>query len=236
MNAIKKRRVVITGMGAVTPVGNSMQDTWNGVIEGKVVADKVKKFDASEFPTKFAYEVSDFELDKSLIDDKDLSFLNLAGEYGVNAATEAVKQAGIDTAKIDSDRLSICVGVGMFSPSFDWYSEVMLEEKWQDPSLKKHIQYWPNPFSEVLAKMIGAQGGVTTIHTACASSGQSLGEAFEQIAYGDADVVLTGGTDSMINRWFQPGLIDTRDIIYFLSVITLCLSLNTLILNSRKAN
>jgi 3-oxoacyl-(acyl-carrier-protein) synthase len=205
MSGMKKRRVAITGMGAVTPVGNSLQETWNGIIEGKRVADPTKKFDASKFPTKFCYEVSGFELDRSLIDPEDEKFLNLAGEYGVNAASEALNQAGLIGSNVDRDRMSVCLGVGMFSPSFDWYSKVMLPEKWEDPSLKEHIMFWPNPFSEVVAKMSGAQGGVTTIHTACASSGQSLGEAYELIAYGDSDVCITGGTDSMINPFHTAG-------------------------------
>ncbi len=200
-----KRRVVITGMGAVTPLGLNMQDTWEGILTRKVTAAAVSKFDASGFPTKFAYEVKGFSLDERLLPEASRRLLNAAAEYGVNAATEAIYDAGLVDAKADPDRFGVCLGVGMFCPDFDWYCRVMLEGNFDDPALKTHFKYWPNMLTTVVAGMVGARGGSTTIHTACASSGQSLGEAFEMIAHGDLDVVLTGGADSMINPFHMAG-------------------------------
>lgn len=200
-----KRRVAITGIGAVTPIGNTIEATWNGLLENRVQADKVKSYDASTMPTKFGYEVSEFELNKKYLKDEDLQRLNLAGQFGINAAVEALEQSGILDADIDRHRIGTCLGVGMFSPSTKWYDEVMLEENFEDPRLKEHIKYWPNFLTSVISRIANAKGAATTIHTACASSGQSLGEAYEMVAYGDADVVITGGADSMINPYHMAG-------------------------------
>jgi beta-ketoacyl-acyl-carrier-protein synthase II len=200
-----KRRVVVTGIGAVTPLGHTMANTWSGIVEGVSVGAPVKRFDASEFPTKIAYEVADFKFRKDLVSAAEAELLNEAGTYGVTAAAEALEEAGLAAAKIDGERIGVCLGVGMCSPDFDWYERVFLEKKFQDPSLRRHLRFFPDQVSAVVARLAGARGGVTTIHTACASSGQSLGEAFEQVAYGDVDVAVTGGTDSMISPYYIAG-------------------------------
>jgi 3-oxoacyl-(acyl-carrier-protein) synthase len=164
----------------------------------------VTRFDASEFPTKVAYEVPGFELDRELVTEKELGFLNRAAHYGVTAAHEAILHSGLDP-KAGGERTAVCLGVGMVSPDFDWYDDVFIPKKFMDKSIKRHIRFFPDQLSAVAARMLGAKGGVTTVHTACASSGQSLGEAYEMVAYGDADVVLTGGADCMINPYYFAG-------------------------------
>lgn len=201
----KKRRVVITGMGAVSPLGNSMDATWNGVMEGVSVAAPVKKFDASSFPTKIAYETENFKFNREFVIPEDDRFLNLAAQYGINAATEAIHQSQIMKSEIDPYRTGLCLGVGMFSPDFDWFDQIMLEEKYSAPEIRDHIRYWPNSLASVLGRIVDSRGGATTVHTACASSGQSIGEAFEQVAYGQLDVCLTGGADTMINPFHMAG-------------------------------
>jgi 3-oxoacyl-[acyl-carrier-protein] synthase II len=201
----QKRRVVVTGMGAVSPLGLTMSDTWNGIIEGISKAAPVKKFDASSFATKIAYEVEDFQLNDNLLFPEDMRFLNLAAQYGINAGVEAMVQSGIFSAGLDPYRVGLCLGVGMFSPDYQWFDRIMLEQKYDDPAVRDHLRYWPNSLASVLGRITDARGGATTIHTACASSGQSLGEAFEQIAYGQLDVCLTGGADSMINPFHMAG-------------------------------
>jgi len=202
---VSKRRVVVTGMGAVTPLGNTMDATWSGVIEGMSVARRVTRFDASEMPTKIAYEIDGFNLNKELLIPEDLPLLNEAAAYGVNAATEAATQAGLVGADIDSLRFGISVGVGMFSPGYDWFDRIMLNNNFDHPDIKNHARFWPHALASVLGRALKARGGTITVHTACASSGQSLGEAYESIAYGDLDVCLTGGTDSMINPFHMAG-------------------------------
>lgn len=202
----EKRRVAVTGIGAITPLGLSMQETWNAIIEGQSVGAPVERFDASGFPTKIGYEVRDFRLPKGLVRDREEMYLSLAGQFGVVAANEALKQAGLpNSIAYHADRVAVCLGIGMCSPELDWYQDVFQPEKFEDESVTRHIRFFPDQVSSIIARMAGAKGGVTTIHTACASSGQSLGEAYELIAHGDADVVLTGGADSMLHPFYLAG-------------------------------
>jgi len=201
----QKRRVVVTGIGAVTPLGHTLPDTWNGLLEGKLVAALIKRFDATDYPSQIAYEVADFKLRRDLLQTGEEMYLNDATRFAINAAAEAMEQAKLTSVQIEPSRTAVCFGNGLTCPGLDWYSEVYLPKKFDDPSFTNHIRFFADQISSLLGRMIGAQGGVTTIHTACASSGQALGEAYEMIAYGDADLVLTGGSDSMINPFSAAG-------------------------------
>lgn len=200
----KKRRVVVTGIGAVTPLGHTFRNTWSGILEGVSAGSQVQAFDAGKFPSNLAYEVRDFTFNGALLQGNERKFVNRAAEFGITAAAEAWQQAGL-AGQVNPDRVAVCLGVGMCSPDYSWYDQIVLPEKFTDPSMKDHIRFFPDQVSSIVARMIGAQAGVTTIHTACASSGQSLGEAFESIAYGEAEVVLTGGCDSMIHPFYLAG-------------------------------
>jgi 3-oxoacyl-[acyl-carrier-protein] synthase II len=202
-----RRRVVITGIGAVTPIGNTMSDTWNGVIEGRKSVGKTTVFDAKNFPCDFSYQVSDFSLDeRGFTDPTQKSFLNRAAQFGWNAAHEALDQSRIlqDTS-INKNRFSVCLGVGMGCEDLSWYAEVLPERIATDESVLFYTRNYPSTLTTMLAALTGARGGNTTVHTACASSGQALGEAFDMISSGDSDVVLTGGADSMINPFQVAG-------------------------------
>ena len=201
-----KRRVVVTGIGAVTPLGLTMEKTWQGVLQKRLVAGPVTHFDASEMPSRIAFEIKDFKLDDRLVSAAEKDHLNLASSFGINAATEAITQARLsELTPASRARTTVCMGVGMFSPGFDWYRDVMIDGHLNEATLKPHVRCWPHMFSGIVARMAGAQGGSVTVHTACASSGQSVGEAYEMVAHGDADVVITGGTDSMINPYHMAG-------------------------------
>jgi 3-oxoacyl-[acyl-carrier-protein] synthase II len=203
-----RRRVVITGMGAVTPIGNTLSETWNGIIEGRKGVAKNHIFDASEFPCDFAYQVDDFALDsRGFPDEESKNFLNRAAQFGWNASHEALDQSGIlNLNDLDRDRFSVCLGVGMGCASFEWYGEHYLSDKLsEDHLLGYHERHYPSTLTTLLSALTGARGGSSTVHTACASSGQAIGEAFEMIAVGDADVVLAGGADSMINPFQVAG-------------------------------
>lgn len=200
----KKRRVVVTGIGAVTPIGHTFRNTWSGILEGVGAGGVVQAFDATKFPSNLAYEVRNFTFDDSLLEGNEKKYMNRAAEFGVTAASEAWKQSGL-TGNVNPDRLAVCLGVGMCSPDYSWYDRVVVPEKYNDPTLRDHIRFFPDQVSSVVARLIGARAGITTIHTACASSGQSLGEAYESIAYGEAEASLTGGCDSMIHPFYLAG-------------------------------
>ena len=202
----QRRRVVVTGMGAVTPLGHTMAETWTGLVEGVSTARAIDRFDASGFPTQIAYEVREFRFDAALAQG-DAAHLSDAAKFGVTAAHEALAQAGLrnQSSSIDPARIAVVIGNGMGSPGLDWYADHYLDSDFDAQTLRKHTQYLPDMLTSVVAKIARAHGGATTVHTACASSGQALGEAYEMIRYGDADVVVTGGADSMINPFYVAG-------------------------------
>lgn len=199
------RRVVITGMGAVTPAGNTLNDTWNGIIEGRSSAGQVTHFDASQFPTTIAYEVKNFQFKESLVDAAELPYLNEAAQYGIHAAYEALQQADLTSEKTVPHRTAVCLGVGQGSPSFSWYSKIIADDRLGDPELKFVSKNFPFMLTQSVGRMMNARGGNVTVHTACASSGQAIGEAFEMIACGEKDVIMTGGADSMVNPFHMAG-------------------------------
>jgi len=202
-----KKRVVITGMGAVTPAGNTMNDTWNGIIEGKKNVGPVEVFDAEKFSCNFAYQVRDFKLNQEGLDEEKAKLLNRAGEFAWNAALEAAQQSKIlDKGQTSPMRTAVCLGVGVGSPDMAWHHGVYMADKCDgDAHTYNHRKNFPNTLSALVANLIGAKGATSTIHTACASSGQALGEAYEMIATGEYDVVMTGGADSMINPFQMAG-------------------------------
>ena len=204
----QKRRVVITGVGAVTPAGNTMNETWNGIIEGKKNVRPIEMFEASAFPCNFAYQVRDFELNRLGLEDPERpKLLNRAGEFGWNAAIEAATQSNIlENGQTNPLRTAVCLGVGVGSPTLAWHQSVYMTEKFDgDDYTPYHRKHFPNTLSTLVASLVNAKGATVTIHTACASSGQALGEAYDMIVCGDYDVVMTGGADSMINPFQMAG-------------------------------
>lgn len=200
-----KRRVVVTGMGAVTPLGCTMTGTWQGIVAGRSPAGPIRRFDASGFPTQIAYEVPEFGLDDSRLTDEDGEYLNPVTTFGYQAASEALTQARLWEDDTAPERKAICLGIGMCSPDLEWYNKVYLPRRFEQENLIDQARLFPDVLAAILARVMCARGGTTTVHTACASSGQALGEAFELVAYGDADLVLTGGADSMINPLYLAG-------------------------------
>jgi 3-oxoacyl-[acyl-carrier-protein] synthase II len=202
-----RRRVVITGIGAVTPIGNSMSSTWNGVVEGRKGVSRTTVFDASEFPCDFSYQVEGFTLDeRGFTDETQKNYLNRAGNFGWNAAHEALDQSEVlKNISLNPNRFAVCLGVGMGCEDLKWYGDVLNSKEKTDPSIAYYLRNFPSTLTTMLAAFTGAKGGNTTVHTACASSGQALGEAFDMVASGDCDVVLTGGADSMINPFQVAG-------------------------------
>jgi 3-oxoacyl-[acyl-carrier-protein] synthase II len=190
----KPRRVVITGIGAVTPAGKTFEGTWKGILSGRSNGRAITLFDASQMPCGVGYEVEDFQP----LEDIDTTLATRATHFAVTAAREALAQAKLGAGN-DPYRTAVCLGVGVPSTSYAWFSDVFAGQKWDDPSIAKHAKHFPYVLTSLVAAEAKAQGGNTTIHTACASSGQGLGEAFELIQDGSADVVVTGGADSMIN-------------------------------------
>lgn len=206
MNRPTKRRVVVTGGGALTPLGDSLDTTWNAVLEGRRPAAEVRKFDASEYPCRIACEV-DAPVSLPDLPEGEARFLSEPGRFAYKAAREAAEQSGLLAGRehVDPERLGVFLGVGMSGPAYDWYDRVYRPERADDETLDEYPAHFAEPVSSVIGRLVKAQGGITTVHTACASSGQALGEAYEAVAYGDLDLAVTGGTDSMIHPFYHGG-------------------------------
>lgn len=193
-----KRRVVVTGLGAVTPIGNNVEAFWNGIKEGKVGIGPITKFDTADYKVKIAAEVKGFAA-KEHMDFKAAKRMELFSQYAVAAAKEACADAGLEMEKEDPYRIGVIVGSGIGSLStVEKEYEKILEK---GPARVNPLMV-PLMISNMAAGNVsihtGAKGKCTSVVTACASGTNSIGDAFRAIQYGDADVMFAGGSESCI--------------------------------------
>ncbi len=193
-----KKRVVVTGMGAVTPIGNSVEEFWSGIRAGKVGIGPITKFDASEYKVQIAAEVKDF-VAKEHMDFKAAKRMELFSQYAVAAAKEAFLDAGIDMEKEDPYRAGVIVGSGIGSLQIVEENYTKIVEK--GPSRVNPLMV-PLMISNMAAGnvsiQLGLKGKCTNVVTACASGTNCIGDAFRAIQYDDADIIVAGGTESCI--------------------------------------
>lgn len=193
-----KRRVVVTGLGAVTPIGNNVETFWNGIKEGKVGIGPITKFDTAEYKVKIAAEVKGFSA-KEHMDFKAAKRMELFSQYAVAATKEACADAGLEMEKEDPYRVGVIVGSGIGSlATVEKEYEKILEK---GPARVNPLMV-PLMISNMAAGNVsihtGAKGKCTSVVTACASGTNSIGDAFRAIQYGDADVMFAGGSESCI--------------------------------------
>lgn len=193
-----KRRVVITGLGAVTPIGNTVDEFWTGIKEGKVGIGPITKFDASEYKVKIAAEVKDF-VAKERMDFKAAKRMEPFSQYAVAAAKEAFEDAGIDMEQEDSFRAGVIVGSGIGSLQVVEQNYTKIVEK--GPNRVNPLMV-PLMISNMAAGnvsiQLGLRGKCTNVVTACASGTNCIGDALRAIQYDDADIMVAGGTESSI--------------------------------------
>lgn len=193
-----KRRVVVTGMGAVTPIGNTVEEFWGGIRSGKVGIGPITRFDASEYKVQIAAEVKDF-VAKERMDFKAAKRMETFSQYAVAAAKEAFEDAGIDMAQEDAYRAGVIVGSGIGSLQAVEQNYTKIVEK--GPSRVNPLMV-PLMISNMAAGnvsiQLGLKGKCTNVVTACASGTNCIGDAFRAIQYDDADVMVAGGTESCI--------------------------------------
>lgn len=195
---MSKRRVVVTGLGAVTPIGNNVKDFWAGIRQGKVGIGSITKFDTTDYKVKIAAEVKDFNA-KEHMDPRSARRMDPFCQYAVVAAKEALEDAGIDMTKEDSFRAGVIVGSGIGSlPQVENNYEKILTK---GPGKVNPLMV-PMMISNMAAGNIsiqfGLRGKCTDVVTACASGTHSIGDAFRAIQYGDAEIMVAGGTESCI--------------------------------------
>ncbi len=192
------RRVVVTGMGAITPIGNSVDEFWQGIKAGKVGIDEITKFDTTDYSVKLAAEVKDF-VAKERMEFKAAKRMSPFSQYAVCAAKEALEQSGLDLTKEDPYKVGVSVGSGIGG------MKDMEEEN------KKLLERGPGRIKPLLVPMMitnmaagnvaiafGAKGKCINVVTACATGTHSIGEAYRSIQCGESDVMIAGGTESSI--------------------------------------
>lgn len=194
-----KRRVVVTGLGAVTPIGNTVEEFWTGIKEGKVGIGPITKFDTSEYKVKLAAEVKGF-VAKERMDFKAAKRMELFSQYAVAAAKEAFEDAGISMENEDPYRVGVTVGSGIGSlQCMETNHEKILTK---GPSRVNPLMV-PLMISNMAAGnvsiQLGLKGKCTNVVTACASGTHCIGDAFRAIQYGDADVMVAGGAEGCIS-------------------------------------
>ena len=193
-----KRRVVVTGMGAITPIGNTVGEFWSAIKKNVVGIAPITKFDTTDYKVKIAAEVKDF-VAKERMDFKAAKRMEPFSQYAVVAAKEAFEQAGLDMSVENPYRVGVIIGSGIGGMNSLENEHTKLMEK--GPS-RISPMFVPMMISNMaagnVAIALGLKGKCTNVVTACATGSHCIGDAFRAIQYGDADVMLAGGAESAV--------------------------------------
>lgn len=192
------KRVVITGIGAITPLGNNVKDYWKNLLDGKIGIEKISKFDSENTGVTLAGEVKEFD-PNGILDRKEQKRMDLFSQYGIVAASQAWEMSELSIEEINPKRFGVIVGSGIGGMT-------TLQDQVRVMDKKGAKRVTPFFVPMVIANMasgnisikFGAKGTSQTIVTACASATNAIGEAFRTIKYGQADVMITGGTEATI--------------------------------------
>jgi 3-oxoacyl-[acyl-carrier-protein] synthase II len=195
---VEPRRVVLTGLGALTPVGVTTEEFWAALKLGKSGIGPITKFDASEFPTRIAGEVRNFD-EAQYIDKKDARRLDPYLKYAIATSAMAVEDAALDRDKVDATRFGVLIGSGIGGITTLIEGEEIRRTKGFDrvsPFVVPMLII--NMASGLVSMRFGAKGPNSSIVTACATGNHAIGDAFKIIERGDADVMIAGGAEAMI--------------------------------------
>lgn len=214
-----RRRVVVTGIGCVTPVGNNVETMWASICSGKSGIGPITHFDASNFPTRFAAEVRDYDFD-SLVDHPErFEYAGRNIRFAVGAAAQAIQDSGIKDSSLPAERMGVYLGAGEGQQDFMLFMSLVAQahrdgeldlERFTKTGLETlnpqaELEQEPNMPAGHLASLFDCQGPNLNCLTACAASSQAIGEATEIIRRGDADAMLSGGAHSMIHPFGVTG-------------------------------
>lgn len=214
-----RRRVVVTGIGCVTPVGNDVTSMWNALRESRSGIGNISYFDASNFPTRIAGEVKNYNLGDYLDDVKPFEHAGRNIRFAIGAAHQAVHDSGLPSTKFDPTRFGVYLGAGEGQQDFPLFMSMVAQSyvdgevdlaKFTECALnqlhpQEELEQEPNRTAGHLAGLFDAQGPNLNCLTACAASSQAIGEATEIIRRGDADLMLSGGAHSMIHPFGVTG-------------------------------
>lgn len=191
-----KRRVVITGIGVLTPIGNSKEELFNSLLEGKSGIDTITRFDASEFTTTIGGEIKDFNVE-DYINKKEAKKMDRYTQYAVVASQMAIEDSKLDLDNIDKDKFGVILGTGI--GGIETFEEQY--QKYAERGPKRISPFFipmmiGNMAAGQVAIAFGARGINETIVTACASSTNAIGDSFKAIQRGESDIIITGGTEA----------------------------------------
>ena len=198
---MKLKRVVVTGLGALTPIGNTLPEYWDALINGVSGAANITHFDASKFKTQFACEVKNYDPIK-YFDRKEARKYDLYAQFALICSDEAIKDAGLIIEKLDLDRIGVIWGSGI-GGLFTFYEEVSSYAK-GDGTPRFNPFFIPKMIADIAAGHISIKNGFRgpnyTTTSACASSTNALIDAFNNIRLGKADIIVSGGSEAAINE------------------------------------
>ena len=193
-----ERRVVITGLGAITPIGNDVEEFWKSIKEGKCGIDEIKSFDTTDFKVKLAAEIKDYDPEK-YFDKRDSKRLDKFSQYAIIAAREAWKDSKIDKENENMERVGVILGSGIGGISTIETEQTKLIQKGPDRISPMYIPMGiSNMATGNVAIEIGAKGESIAMVTACATGTHCIGESFRMIKHGYQDIIIAGGTESSI--------------------------------------
>ena len=194
------KRVVVTGLGAITPIGNTVEEFWKGIINGECGIDKITLFDTSDFKVKLAAEVKNF-IPEEYIDKKEAKRLDRHSQFALVAAKELVKDANLNLDEIDSDRFGVAVSSGIGGLQTIEDNDLRLYEKGPDRVSPFFIPMSINNMATGnIAIELGAKGESFSMTSACASATHTIGECYRIIKHGYQDLMIAGGTEASITK------------------------------------
>ena len=194
------KRVVVTGLGALTPIGNNLEEFWNGLIEGKSGAAPITYFDTEKFKTKFACELKGFDISDHL-DRKQQRKMDRFTQYGMVSTDEAITDSGINLDKVDKTRVGVIWGSGI--GGIETFQNQMLEHASGDGTPRFNPFFIPKMIADITPGYIsikyGFMGPNYTTVSACASSANALVDSLNYIRLGHCDIIVTGGSEAGVN-------------------------------------
>jgi 3-oxoacyl-[acyl-carrier-protein] synthase II len=191
-----EKKVVVTGLGMVAPTGNTVESAWKNICDGRSGVSRITRFDAGELQTQIAGEVKGF-VPEDYVDKKDIKRMDLFIQYSMAAAEMAVRDAGLTIDEGNGNRVGVIVGTGLGGlPTIEKYHKVLMERGPGRITPFFIPMLIANLAAGHIAIRFGAKGPNTCIVTACATGAHCIGDSMRAIKYGDADVIITGGTEA----------------------------------------
>ncbi len=204
------RRVVITGMGAVSPIGNTAQELWQGIKQQRCGIDAITHFDTSDYKVKLAGEVKNLDMEQ-YFSKRDLKFNDRFTQFARIAAKQAMADSGLDTAKEDMDRFGVIIGSGIGGIATIEQAQQNLESRGASRVSPFFIPMTlANLAAGTVAIDMGAKGHCSCVVTACAAAANAIGEAFHKIRGGHEDIMLAGGSEAAITPLAIAGFMSMR--------------------------